>query len=157
MRLLFIFILFVVVEYLLRTFVEPYKFHALRPSLDYLPAMLLAVISAIYYRDVIKQRKFGWTYLKLFFVSVSGLIVKETILFFQWYWFIAPEYRTVSGDMYRGLGFGIANLLVVSFLVALIYLVACLTIKLINKRKVTTELTDRQLPLTASKCKRQEV
>ena len=142
MKLLYIFILFVIVEYVLRTFVEPYKFHMLRPSLDYLPVMLLTVISAIYYRDIIKQRKFGWTYLRLVLVSVGGVIVKETILFFQWYWFIAPEYRKVPGDMYRGLGFVIANLVIVSILIALIYLIAGVTIKIVNKRNVAAQQTD---------------
>jgi hypothetical protein len=45
------------------------------------------------------NRHFGWTYFKLVAVSIGGLLTAETILFFQWHWTIAPEYRKMPGDM----------------------------------------------------------
>lgn len=142
MRLIFIFISFLTVEYLLRTFIDPFKFHMLRPSLDFLPIILLTIASAIYYKDKISHRPFGWTFLSLFSTSVAGLIVCKTILFFQWYWIIAPEYRDVPGDISEGLGLDIANLIVGSIVVAFFYLVSCLTLKLISKKSVSTGPTD---------------
>lgn len=142
MKLLLIFISFILIEYVLRTCIDPFKFHLLRPSLDFLPVVLLTIASAIYYRDVISRGHFGSTFLKLFFVSFAALIVIKTILFLQWYWIIAPEYRKVEGDMMLGLGFAIANLLVSAILLACFYLFSCLVIKCLSKKHLAKRQVD---------------
>jgi len=134
MRLFFTYIFFAVTEYFLRTFVKSYKYHEVGLFLEFLPLIIATLISAFFYKNIIETRHFGWTYLKLTAVSIGGLLTAKTILFFQWYWIIAPEYRNKPGDMNEGLAWDLLFLIIGSIVIALSYLVAVLTIKAIPKK-----------------------
>lgn len=135
MRLLIIFLLFFIPEYFLRTFVDAYKFHTVGLFLEFLPVIIATVAGGLIYKKAITSAHFGWTYLKLIGVSIAGLLIIKTFLFIQWYWFIAPEYRNVPGDMTEGLGFTIAFLTLGTVVILLSYLLVMLTLKSLAKRR----------------------
>lgn len=135
MRLLLIFILFVVVEYALRTFIEPYKYHEVRWFLEFLPLIIATLIGGIIYKNSILNEHFGWTYLKLISISTSGLLMAKTLLFIQWYWLIVPEYRSIPGDMSEGLAWTVFFSVIGSIIISLTYLGEILTIKAFQKRR----------------------
>ena len=134
MRLLIIFIFFFMTEYILRTFVDLYKYHSVGLFLEFLPLILASAAGGLIYRKSITTRHFGWTYLKLVGVSIAGLLSVKTFLFIQWYWFIAPEYRNVRGDMSEGLGFTIVFFTFGTIVILLSYLLVMLTLKAVDKR-----------------------
>lgn len=105
MKLFIIFLLFFFTEYILRSYVEAYKYHSIGLFLEFLPLMLDTVLAVLFYKPVITKGRFAWIYLQLVAVSILGLLLVEAFLFIQWYWFIAPQYREVPGDMMEGLGF----------------------------------------------------
>ncbi|HOZ87498.1 MAG TPA: hypothetical protein PL029_07060 [Bacteroidia bacterium] len=134
MRLFIIFILFFISEYFLRTFVDAYKYHSVGLFLEFLPLIIATVVSGLIYKKSITTGHFGWTYLKLIGVSIAGLVIVKAFLFIQWYWFIAPEYRNVPGDMTEGLGFTIVFLTFGTVVILLSYLFVMLTLKTLAKR-----------------------
>ncbi len=134
MRLFSIFILFFITEYVLRTFVDAYKYHSVGLFLEFLPLILATIIAGLIYKTTVITGRFGWTYLKLAAVSIAGLIIVKTFLFIQWYWFIAPEYRDVPGDMSEGLGFTIVFLTFGTIVILLSYLFVMLSIKTLTKQ-----------------------
>jgi len=131
MRHLIIFILFAVTGFVFPTF--SYKNHEVGLFLEFLPLLIPTAISGLVLKNKIATGHFGWTYLKLIGVSIAGLLTAKTILFIQWYWFIAPQYRNI-GDMSVGLAWTVLFLIISSVVIALFYLITVLTIKLISKR-----------------------
>jgi hypothetical protein len=99
--------------------------------------MIVVLLSGLFYKKTISNGHFGWTYLKLISVSIIGHLTAKVFLFIQWYWFIAPEYRNVPGDMSEGLGWAIAYSIIGSIIILLSYLVFCLTIRR-QRTKATT-------------------
>lgn len=85
---------------------------------------------------MLNSEKFIYSYLKLFGASLAGFIIAETILFYQWYWFIAPEYRNVPGDMAEGLGFTIFSGIIWTIFVAISYFVILRLIKFMVTRTI---------------------
>lgn len=134
MRLFIIFILIIVVEFLLRTYVDAYKYHRVGLFLEFLPLVITAIVGGLIFKQRIKFNHFGWTYFKLIGTTISGLIVIKTLLFVQWYWFIAPEYRNVPGDMAAGLGFMIFDLTFGIIVLMVSYLLVMLAIKSLTKK-----------------------
>jgi hypothetical protein len=126
--------LFFITEYFLRTFVDAYKYHSVGLFLEFLPLVLSTVASGLIYKKSIATGPFGWTYLKLIAVSITGLLIVKAFLFIQWYWFIAPDYRNVPGDMSEGLGFTIVFLTFGTVVILLSYLLVMLTLKSVDKR-----------------------
>jgi hypothetical protein len=134
MRLFSIYIFFALTEYSLRTFVRSYEYHEVGFFLEFLPLIITSLTSAFFYNKIIENRHFGWIYLKLTAVSVGGLLTAKTILFFQWYWLIAPEYRNRRGDMSEGLAWDLLFLIIGSMVISFSYGVAVLVLKLIPKK-----------------------
>lgn len=129
MRPLSILILFAVVEYVFRTFIDVYRYHELGLFLEYLPLVITASISGVIYKSQILNGPFGWTYLKLLGMSSCGLSVAKTALFIQWYWFIAPEYRDVPGDMLEGIYWVVFFFVIEIIVISLIYIIEILVMK----------------------------
>ena len=134
MRLFIIFIIFIAVEFILQTFVDVYKFHRVGLLQEFLPLIITTIVGGLIFKQTIADRPFWSTYLKLTSTSIAGLIVVRTILFVQWVWFIAPEYRHVPGDMSEGLGFTIVYLTFGTFVILISYLLVMLTIKSLTKK-----------------------
>ena len=128
-NLIYILSFFLILEYALRTFVNSYKYHEVGYLLEFLPLVFATLITSIFYKKIIETKSFGLTYFKLVFVSVSGFLIAKSILFFQWYWFTAPEYRNIPGDMDEGLAWDILYFIVGSIVILLSYLIAMLIIK----------------------------
>lgn len=121
MRLFLTFITFATTKYVLQTFVDSYKYHVTGLFLEILPWFILVVLFSFLHKSMLNGEKFTLTYFKLFGASFAGFIIAEAILFYQWYWFIAPEYRTVPGDMAEGLGFTIFSGIIWTIFVAISY------------------------------------
>jgi hypothetical protein len=134
MRILLIFIIFITTEYFLRTFVDAYKYHSLGLFLEFLPLILASAAGGLIYKKSVTTRHFGGTYIKLVGVSLAGLIIVKTFLFIQWYWFIAPDYRNVPGDMTEGIGYTIVDLTFGTVVILFSYLLVMLTLKSVDKR-----------------------
>src|SRR5690554_2015644 len=107
MRLLLVFLTFFLTEYVLRTFVDSFKYHTVGLLFETVPLFILAIIFGTYFERTSETNKRLKTYIKLILISVFGLLLAKTVLFFQWYWIIAPEYRDIPGDMSVGLGWTI--------------------------------------------------
>lgn len=135
MRLLSIFILFFSIEYTLRTFVDSYKYHEVGPLLEILPLIVAVGISGVIYRKAILNNHSGWVRLKLICSSAGGFAVAKVVLYIQWYWFIAPQYRSVPGDMSEGLGWTMLFTLVGTIIIALSYTIEILLMKAFARRK----------------------
>ena len=129
------FILFLIIKYSLRTLVKKYKYHEAGSLMELLPLMIAALIISFISSKIIETENFRSVYLKLSFASILGLFTAKTILFFQWYWIIAPEYRNVSGDMEEGLAWTVFEGLFGAFEILILFLVSVLMIKVISERK----------------------
>jgi len=136
-KLIYVYIFFLLIEYVLRTFVELYKYHLDGLLFEFLPLVIASLITSIFYKKIIETEKFGSTCSKLVLISVAGFLTAKSILFFQWYWIIAPEYRNLPGDMDEGLAWNIFDFIVGSIVIALSYLITILTIKT-KQRTITT-------------------
>jgi hypothetical protein len=134
MRLFSIYIFFALTEYILRTFVNAYKYYEVGLFLEFLPLIIASLTSAFFYNKIIENRHLGWMYLKLTAVSIGGLLTAKTILFFQWYWVIAPENRGRPHDMFQGLCDDLLFFIIASIIISLSYIVAVFAIKLIYKK-----------------------
>jgi hypothetical protein len=134
-KLIFAFILFLVTEYVLRTFVKQFKYHEVGYLIELLPLTIASLVSSLFSRKIIEVQNFWSIYLKLSFVSIFGLFVAKTILFFQWYWIIAPEYRNVNGDMEEGLAWTQLDFLIGAFEILMLMLISVVVIKAIRKGK----------------------
>ena len=141
MRLFFVFILFMTTNYALQTYFDSYKYHETGLLLEFLPLFLLTVLCSFLYKKTLYTQKFIWTYLKLAGTSIAGYLTAEAILFYQWYWFINPEYRNIPGDMAEGLGFTIFDSIIRSIAITLSYLIILLKLKSLNRQKANSNLT----------------
>lgn len=101
--ILFTFVLFFITEYFLRTFINDFKYHEVSFLVESLPLLLNSIIAGLVNIKIVGSRKFSAIFIPQFVAACLGLIIGKAILFIQWYWIIAPEYRAVEGDMDIGL------------------------------------------------------
>jgi len=134
MRLFLIFLLFFLSEYVLRTFVDPYKYHTTGLFLEFLPLIVATVLGGLIYVKVIIHGHLKRTYFKLVGVSIGGLLAIKITLYIQWYWFIAPEYRKIPGDMAEGLGYEVFFFILGTFVILVSYLPVILTLNHYQKK-----------------------
>ena len=120
MRLFIIYIIFIIPEYFLRTFVDSFKYHTAGVFLQLLPLVLLVAFSTIFYRPISDKGQ-TLTYFKLVGASISGYLTAKTALFIQWYWFIAPEYREVAGDMALGFAYTVFEFIIGAVIIMITY------------------------------------
>ena len=133
-KLIFAFFLFLIMEYFLRTFVKQYKYHEVGFLMELLPLTIASILTSFLSRKIIIETKnFRAVYLKLSFASIIGFLTAKTILFFQWYWIIAPEYRNVSGDMEEGLTWTLFESIFSVFEIIILFLISVFIIKLFRK------------------------
>ncbi len=132
-KLIIIFIFFTLVEYAFRTFLNPYKYHEVGLFLEFLPLIISTIIVSIYTKTIIKKSNLGLIYFQLITSSIGGLFFAKSILFFQWYWFIASEYRTITGDMNEGLAWDLLDLIIGGVVITLSYIVLIIFIKSANR------------------------
>src|SRR6185295_11673482 len=116
-------------KYVLYTYLDSYKYHVTGLFLELLPWFVLAMLFSLLSKNVLNSEKFIFIYLKLFGASLAGFIIAEILLFYQWYWFIAPEYRNVPGDMAEGIAFTIFSGTIWTIFVAISYFVFLRLIK----------------------------
>lgn len=118
MRLLFVFLAFLFTTYAIKTFIDFFKFPPLEILFENIPLFILAILFGTYFERNFKKNKRRQTYTKLILVSIAGLLSAKIILYFQWYWIIAPQYRDIPGDMSIGLAvtmiFSIISILVIT-------------------------------------------
>lgn len=132
MRLLIIFILVITTEYILRTFVDAYKYHTLGIFQEFFPLVILTVIGGFLYKQKMVEGHVRSAFLKLSAVLIGGFLVAKAILFVQWYYFIAPEYRSVSGDMSEALSWIIFELVIGAFVISVCNIILIFIIKSIS-------------------------
>ena len=106
-KLIFAYIFFLAVEYLLRTFVEQFKYHRIGFLFEFLPIMTATLITSFLSRKVTINKYFHEVYLKFSIVSILGFLSAKTILFYQWYCILHPEYKNDKLDMNEGLAWTI--------------------------------------------------
>lgn len=134
MRLLIVFVLFATVEYTQVLFAEAHHYDTIGLLLPVVPLTLSTIISSFIYRKNVITGNFGNTLLKLFSVSIAGLVAARVLLFIRWYWFIAPEYRNVPNDMSIGLGFMLVFLIVDAVITFTSYLALICLVQAISRR-----------------------
>jgi hypothetical protein len=132
MRYIAVFILFFATEFLLRTFVDEYKYNEIGLLLEFLPLFFTTIIGAFICKEVIQNEKFSIVYLKLCIASITGFAAAKTFLFIQWYWFIHPEYRNIVGDMNVGFAFAVFSFLIGTLVILISFLVVMKIIILIE-------------------------
>lgn len=106
-KLIFAYIFFLAVEYLLRTYVEQFKYHRIGFLFEFIPIMTATLITSFLSRKVTINKYFHEVYLKFSIVSILGFLSTKTILFYQWYWILHPEYKNNKLDMNEGLAWTI--------------------------------------------------
>ena len=129
-KLIFAYIFFLAVEYFLRTFVEQFKYHRFVFLIEFLPIMTATLITSFFSRKVTVNKYFHEVYLKFSFVSILGFLTAKTILFYQWYWILHPEYKNDKLDMYEGLAWTI----IFSFVGIIYILISYLILYFITER-----------------------
>ena len=132
---IFAFFLFLIVEYTLRTFVKEYKYHEIGFLMELLPLAIASLTISFYSRKIIQTENFLSIYLKLSSTSIFGFLTAKIILYFQWYWIIAPEYRNVNGDMEEGLAWVLYESLVATVEIMILFLISVVIIKRIRNGK----------------------
>ena len=128
-KFIYVYLLFLIPEYCFRTFIDSYKYHEVGFALEYLHIAIAVLLASIFYIKIIETSGFGFTYLKLAFLSIAGFLTAKTIFFFQWYWILAPEYRYLPGDMEEGLAWDTFCFIVGSVVILFSYLITILTIR----------------------------
>ncbi|MFZ4799497.1 MAG: hypothetical protein ACOYMA_18510 [Bacteroidia bacterium] len=83
----------------------------------------------------IYTENFFSVYLKLSISGIIGFLFAKTILFFQWYWIIAPEYRNINGDMDEGMDWIVLDSIFGTFGIGISFLISVAIIKGIDKSK----------------------
>ncbi len=131
-KLIFAYILFLIVEYVLRTFVKQYKFNEAGFLLELLPLLLATLITSIFSWKIIACQNFRSVYLKLSVASIFGFLTAKAILYIQWYWIIFPEHRNVNGDMEEGLAWTSIFSIISSLQILILYLVSVLLLRRIQ-------------------------
>ena len=144
-KLIFAFTYFLIVEYILRTFVEQYKYHVAGNFMEILPLIIGSLIISFLSRKTIETQNFRKVCLKLSLASIAGFLTAKTILFFQWYWIIAPEYRNVNGDMEEGLAWTLMDSLFGALEIVILFLIFVIIIKASQKGKSQTTTANSSL------------
>jgi hypothetical protein len=103
MRYYAVFLLFLVTEYVLRTFVHDFKYHAVGLFAEVGVLALTAAAGVFIASHCIRADRSFTAYAKVLLASIGGHIAAKIIGFFQWYWIISPKYRDVPGDMEEAL------------------------------------------------------
>ena len=134
-RLIFAYISFLSVEYFLRTFVEQFKYHQIGFLIESIPIIIVTLITCFLNRKIITSRYFHSVYLWFSFVSILGFLTAKTILFYQWYWIIHPEYRNDEMDMNQGFAWTLIFSFVGMIYIISTYLIFILLTKQIYKTK----------------------
>lgn len=132
--LIFAYIFFLTIEYFLRTFVDQFKYHTVGFIFEFFPIMIATIILSFSYRNLIRKRYFHEVYLKFSFVSILGFLTAKTILFYQWYWIIHPEYKTDKIDMNQGLAWTI-----IFSVIGIIYIFVSFLISIMLTKKITNK------------------
>ena len=114
-ELIFAFILFLVTEFILRTFVKEFKYHEVGYLIELLPLTIATFVTCFFARKIIYAQNFRASYLKLSFASIFGILIAKTILFCQWYLIIVSEYRNINGDMQEGLAWAQLDFFIEAF------------------------------------------
>lgn len=139
LRLFIVFILFLLLEYVLRSYVGEFKLHFLGFFMDFSPLIFTSIISTFIYKEEISTTNFSLHYPILLFVSISGYLISKALLFFQWYWILHPEYRKINSDFSIGLAWSILESILGSIVIIISYLIIIL-IQIIYKKIKTSKL-----------------
>lgn len=134
MKLTLIYILFAGTKYFLDTFVDTYKYHTSGAFFEFFPLFVLAIIGVFIYKEIILHKKTVWTYIKLSVVSILGFLTAQAILFYQWYWIIAPTYRKIPSDYAEGFAWTVFFSLVGSLVILLSYLLVINVFRFIQNK-----------------------
>ena len=134
-KYLYPFLAIFVVEYILRTFIKGYKYHEVGLFLEFMPIVLCTAFCVFFYQPVRKNKNGFKSYLLFNFVAISGYLLVNVFLYFQWYWIIAPKYRNFPGDMEEGLMWGILSFIIGTILIFIVssFLITQIRNKLTNK------------------------
>ncbi|HMN26069.1 MAG TPA: hypothetical protein PKE38_16305 [Ignavibacteriaceae bacterium] len=97
---------------------------------ELVPLIILSFISILLNKEMIIAETFGKIFLKFSTISILGFLTAKIILFFQWYWIIAPEYRKISGDMSEGFAWTIFFSIIGSIIIMMSYLMILGSFKL---------------------------
>ncbi|OJV52226.1 MAG: hypothetical protein BGO31_00725 [Bacteroidetes bacterium 43-16] len=135
-RPLIAFLTFLISQYLLQNFVKQYKYHEADNLMELLPLAIASILVVGLSWNFIKTKSFSKTYLRLSFASIAGLAVAKAILFFQWYWTIAPQYRKIDNDMEIGFYWTLFELAGKGIAILILYLFAILVVKGVQRYKV---------------------
>lgn len=135
MNLLIVYFLFFIVDYLLSTFFEPFKYHIIGLPSEFLPLIILTIITCFYSKKKLLKDHFFKIYFKYFAFSVLGFLTAKVVLFVQWYWFLHPEYRNMPGDFSEGLSWSILFSVLGTFVILISYLVLIFGIRFNSKNK----------------------
>ena len=128
-KLIFAYIFFLAIEYFLRTFVEQFKYHRFGFIYEFLPIIFATLITCFFSRKITANKYFHELYLIFSFVSILGFLTAKTILFYQWYWIIHPEYKNDKLDMNEGLEWTIIFSFVGTIYILISYLILFFTTK----------------------------
>lgn len=128
-KLIFAYISFLAVEYFLRTFVEQFKYHSSGFLFEFPPILITSLTTSLISRKITEMKYFHEVYLKFSFVSILGFLSAKTILFYQWYWILHPEYKNNKLDMNEGLAWTIFFSFVGIIYILISYLVLLFTTK----------------------------
>lgn len=134
-KLVFAFLLFLSVEYFLRTFVEQFKYHQISFFMESVPIILVTLLICFLSRKIIVTGYFHSVYLWFTFVSVLGFWTAKTILFYQWYWVIHPEYKNNKLDINEGLSWTLVFSIIGMLYIIISYLIFIVIIKRIYEVK----------------------
>ena len=109
-----------ITEYWLQTFVKEFKYHEAGLFIEFMPLVLVIIISAINYPKAINQKNRIKSILLFNIIALSGYLIVNVILYFQWYWIIEPKYRSYPGDMQEGLMWGVMSFVIGSIMITTI-------------------------------------
>lgn len=121
MRLFFVYVLFICTEYIPRTFIEDYKYHTVSLFQEFTPVTIAVVMTTILQIKSLRKERFTRIHFKTCGIAIAGITTASIILFFQWYWIIAPEYRDVPGDMGQATGWAILFIITKAIWIMLLY------------------------------------
>lgn len=126
MRAYFLFIIFFSTEYLFKTILH---YNSLSLPFEFFLIILVTVICIFFYKPLRQQKNSIKGYLTFISLSLIGYAFAYTVLFFQWYWLIYPEYRNVPGDMAEGRSWSELFFCIGSLLIVITSLVTTITIR----------------------------
>ena len=132
---LIVFAAFFGVEYLLRTFVSVYKYHTVGIVGELLPLAILTIGTIILLPEIKKQLTIQGAFLSFLPFAFLGYLLSYVVLFFQWYWIIAPDHKfdMSEGFTWSFLFFRIGTAVLLIFTVVLLPI-----IRMIRRRSGNT-------------------